>query len=255
MLVVDDSALARRKAAQPLVEAGFDVEEATDGDEALEHLVSLDVDAVLLDYEMPGRDGLEVLATMQEQGLEVPVVVLTGTDDESVARKFLEAGASDFLTKGPLMDARVANAIARVLTLSAPDAPVLDESDPVRVLVVDDSEVSRRVVVETLLSGDAQVDVEEATDGAEGLAAAREGGFDVLLLDHQLPDLSGLELLEALREEGIQTPALALTGDPSPDVARGFMDAGAYDVWSKDAETPLRLQVTVERLARLHRAR
>lgn len=254
VLVVDDSALSRRTVLDPLQAAGFEVVEAEDGEAGLEAFDADEPLAVLLDFQMPGMDGLEVLEALRERADKTPVIAMTAHESDETARAFLEAGASDFLAKGPLLGVRVVNAIERALLLADPSAPSTLDS-PARVLLVEDSAVARQVTEGMLAEGPFPVDVAEAEDGEEGLAMAREGGFDVLLVDHQLPDTDGPEVLEALRDEGIEVPALAVTGTLDPDVAERFLEAGAYDVWSKDGESPLRLQVTVNRLARMNRAR
>lgn len=255
VLVVDDSAVSRRKVQGPLEEAGYEVVEAADGEGALARLDEALPDAVLLDYEMPGLDGLEVLDQMTSRGIDLPVIALTAHDDGEVVESFLEAGAIDFLTKGPLMGVRIVNALERARVLARAGAPgTIPPGDPIRVLVVDDSKVARRVVTQGLRSGSLPLAIDEATDGREGLEAALEGGHDVILVDHDLPERDGPELLEALRAQGVETPALALTGSADPKVAERFLESGAYDVWTKDGESALRLRVTVERLARMHRA-
>lgn len=255
VLVVDDSALARCKARGPLEEAGYDVEEAHDGRQALERLDEGGLTCVLLDYEMPDVDGLEVLERMADAGHEVPVVVLTASDDAEVAQQFLQAGASDFLDKDTLMDLRVVNAVRRATVLARPDALAeVPASDRARVLVVDDSHVVRTLVDRLLAEGPTPVELDEAGDVGTALSQIQDRDYDVLLVDHQLPDGEGPEILEALAEGCLQAKTMALTGNLDPDVARRFLHAGAYDVWTKDHECPLRLQVSVDRLVRLNRS-
>lgn len=251
VLVVDDTALARKTVRTPLEAAGFEVEEAEDGEAALAGFEAGEHLAVLLDYQMPGQDGLDVLEALRETSPDTAVVAMTAHDGDETAQAFLEAGASDFLAKGPLLGVRVVNALERALALAAPAAPGT-LAPPARVLVVDDSAVARKRTTAALHAGRFPVDVSEVDDGRKALQAASEGDFDVLVVDHQLPELDGPEVLEALREADVTVAALAVTGTLDPDVAAQFLEAGAYDVWSKE-ESPLRLQVTVNRLARLHR--
>lgn len=256
VLVVDDSTMSRRKVQTPLEDAGYDVREAATGEDALTRLDEARPDAVLLDYEMPGLDGLAVLTEMTSQGIDVPVIALTAHDEGEVVESFLEAGATDFLTKGPLMGVRVVNALERARILAAPDAPeAIPPEEPAQVLVVDDSTVARKVITQGLRSGSLPLTIDEAADGDEGLEAALDGVYDVVLVDHDLPRRDGPDLLEALRDRGVETPALALTGSADPDVAERFLESGAYDVWTKDGESTLRLLVTVERLALMNRAK
>jgi len=72
-----------------------------------------------------------------------------------------------------------------------------------------------------------------ASDGAEGLALARNYDFDVIILDVMMPKLSGYELAKRLRAEKVRTPILMLTArDSVPDVVRG-LDTGADDYMTK----------------------
>ena len=73
-----------------------------------------------------------------------------------------------------------------------------------KILVVDDSKAMRMIVIRTLRqAGFGHHDVTEAEDGAKGLAALRGGGFDVVLSDWNMPNMSGLDLLTALKAEKI----------------------------------------------------
>lgn len=74
--------------------------------DAVEKLRSLQVDVVLLDLRLPDSVGAESVRTVRERAGGAPIVVLTGSDDEQVARACLDAGAEDFLTKA---DARARN--------------------------------------------------------------------------------------------------------------------------------------------------
>ena len=103
-----------------------------------------------------------------------------------------------------------------------------------RILVVEDD----REVVGVIERGlrKAGHDVTVALDGGEGAALARRQTFDVIVLDWELPGMSGPEVAAALRGEGRDTPILMLTGrDGTDDVVRG-LDAGADDYLTKPFE-------------------
>lgn len=254
ILIVDDSALARQRVKQPLEEAGLATVEADGREQALERLDEAPPEAVLLNITLPDGDGACVMDALEERGIDVPVIVSTARDDEEVSRRFLERGASDFLAKGPLYGLRVVNAVRRGLALADPQAPAdLPEDEPARVLVLDDSPVIRKLVDKILSEADTPVEVFEAEDAERAIAISRKEDLDVMLIDQNLPGQSGASFLEAQRANGDDTPALGLTGTRDPDTAKRFLDAGAYDVWTKEHESPLRLRVSVERLARMNR--
>jgi len=101
ILVVDDEPLNRILLSTGLQEAGYAVETAEDGRQALEMLGSRPYDAVLLDLIMPRMDGYQVLAEMKQAAAlrRVPVIVVSSSDEvESIAR-CIEMGATDYLTK------------------------------------------------------------------------------------------------------------------------------------------------------------
>lgn len=253
VMIVDDSSLARQRAKEALERVGYTVREAENGRDALERVDSQPPDAIVLNVEMPGTTIYEVIDALEDREREIPVIVATARDDEETAREFLERGASDFIAKDPFYGVRIVNAVHRGVTLAREPTVEIPRDDPGRVLVLDDSAVIRRIVARILEDSDVPLTVEEAEDGDKGLELVHEGSFDVLLIDHLLPGMDGAQFLETLREEGDVTPALALTGQRDPDLAERFLEAGAYGIWTKEHEGPLRLQRTVEQLVRLNR--
>jgi DNA-binding NarL/FixJ family response regulator len=100
VLVVDDQTLVRKGICSLLELAGIEVlSEASDGAEALEACREHQPDVVLLDLRMPVYDGLWFLQKHAEQGIEIPTLVLTTFDDDTVVLEALRAGARGYLLK------------------------------------------------------------------------------------------------------------------------------------------------------------
>jgi two-component system chemotaxis response regulator CheY len=99
ILVVDDSAMARRTLRQMLESAGYEVAEAHDGINALERYFLEKPDVVLLDLVMKGMYGLDVLAKLRELDREARVVVVSADIQTSSHDLAHEAGASAFVNK------------------------------------------------------------------------------------------------------------------------------------------------------------
>lgn len=99
ILIVDDSALARRTLRQLLEETGHTVEEAVDGSQALERFYLGQPELVILDMVMSGMYGLEVLAKIREMKPEARVIVVTADIQKSTADQVKEAGAKALLNK------------------------------------------------------------------------------------------------------------------------------------------------------------
>ncbi|PIV81876.1 Fis family transcriptional regulator [bacterium CG17_big_fil_post_rev_8_21_14_2_50_64_8] len=116
VLIIDDVAAMRRQYAYDLQRiGGFTTLEAGGGSEGLGMLAAEPVDCVLLDLEMPGVDGFEVLATMRKKDLKVPVVVYTGTGNYQRCVRAVKLGAYGFLAKDEPMERvvrEIENAVA-----------------------------------------------------------------------------------------------------------------------------------------------
>jgi two-component system cell cycle response regulator len=116
VLVAEDSGLLRRILGDALRERGYDVLEASDGTSALDSARTLLPDVLLLDREMPGLDGLQVLAAVRADPAtaEMPVVFVTGHTDAADLAEGLERGAHDYVRKPvePVeLDARIRTAL------------------------------------------------------------------------------------------------------------------------------------------------
>src|SRR6266699_598000 len=103
ILVVDDDAVSRKILAQLLASAGYECRECEDGTEALELMRAKQPSLLLLDFDMPGLDGAEVLKSRRSDSdpaiAQIPVIMLTGHGSEESEVRCLQAGADDFVTK------------------------------------------------------------------------------------------------------------------------------------------------------------
>ncbi|HVB26300.1 MAG TPA: ATPase, T2SS/T4P/T4SS family, partial [Mycobacteriales bacterium] len=130
-----------------------------------------------------------------------------------------------------------------------PMAPAPSPASLPRVLVVEDDEHAREFIAMAL---DGVVDVQQAGTADEALSAAAEGDFDGLLLDHQLPDLAGVEVLRLLRSDPHTAllPVLMLTGSDRPGLETAARTAGADDFLTKPIEPSLLEERTLALVAR-----
>jgi EAL domain-containing protein (putative c-di-GMP-specific phosphodiesterase class I) len=140
---------------------------------------------------------------------------------------------------------------------SAP-APAADEPAPVvasdaasrgLILIVDDEPSIARAYARTLSA--AGFSVETANDGREAAAAARDRSFDVIVSDITMPEMSGLELLRAIREHDLDVPFVLMTGGPAVDSAVRAVEYGALRYLIKPIEAS-DLEEVVARAVRLH---
>jgi two-component system KDP operon response regulator KdpE len=130
ILVVDDESAIRRALRPPLLELGFQVAEASRGEEALQLLRSAVYDVVLLDVNMPGIGGVETLRRIRTFAPRLPILMLTVRDQEEEKVEALDLGADDYVTK-PFstreLIARIRAAVRRV------KAPIRAEDSPIEI--------------------------------------------------------------------------------------------------------------------------
>jgi DNA-binding response OmpR family regulator len=128
VLVVDDEPMVREVLARYLETDGFDVDTASDGDQALSRFAESTPDLVLLDLMLPLVDGLEVFRRMRASSA-VPVIMLTARGEETDRIVGLDLGADDYVTK-PFSPREVVSRVRAVLRRAgtAPDQPVVIEA-------------------------------------------------------------------------------------------------------------------------------
>src|ERR1039457_730810 len=132
-----------------------------------------------------------------------------------------------------------------------PDKPPLNPDVPSndritgRILVVDD-EVDIRESLEALLDLEGY-SVDLAQNATEGLKKIESGSYDLVLLDLMMPDRSGMEVLQDVRERDTETPIFMITAYGSVEVAVKALKAGANDYFSKPWDNE-KLLVEIDRM-------
>lgn len=109
--IIDDEDAIRRSASFMLKTSGFKVETWSSGADFLKEVRHVAHGCILLDVRMPDMDGLEVQQALNERGITMPVIVLTGHGDISISVRAMKAGAVDFIEK-PFDKAVLMEAIA-----------------------------------------------------------------------------------------------------------------------------------------------
>ena len=188
-------------------------------------LATIQPAAVLLDIRLHGRDSWSLLARLKRDDTtgRIPVIITSQLPD---AQKGLALGADAYGIK-PIDRAWLIETLDRLVRKPA-DTPVA------RVLTIDDEETAR-FIIRGLLGG-APYDVIEADTGAAGLAAIASSGPDVVLLDYQLPDMTGAELLQHVGRGAAGTvPVVVVTSQVLTAEQRAAL--GAVPVLSKSTLT------------------
>ncbi len=155
VMVVDDEDIVRNSLSEWLREADFDVSSAEDGDKALEQFERNRVDAIVLDWKMPGRDGMSVLREVKNCEPRTRVIIITAYGTVENAVEALKSGASDYILK-PFEPADLEKAIRTVLERVAVEGPPAPEASAIAVPTETD-----RLVRETPPKAAAGVEVVE----------------------------------------------------------------------------------------------
>lgn len=242
VLVVDDEHVIATTLATIFTQQGFVAAEAFSGEEAVEKAAAFKPDVILMDVIMPGIDGVEAAARILRAFPQCKVLFLSGNATrEDVLDRAQRLGVPCDMAQKPLAPPELIHLIRDILKPLRPGGALI--------LNVDDSEVHRYLVSELLKR--AGFKVEEATTGQEAVAAATTDIPDVIVLDVNLPDLSGFEVFRFLksRPETAGIPVVFLTGTATDEESRRrALSLGAADYLTFPV-SPETLCALVSRLA------
>lgn len=245
VLIVDDNASMRIMLAALLTDRGHTVVGSlADGSGVMEAVNNLSPDIVCLDYQLPGRDGLDILQEINNARPEIDVLFMTASEDAGIEQKAADAGAAGFLRK-PFGQKQVVDEVQQVVATreqanaanrqdnAAPD-PVSPAPGPAAAspgqpprkrpsAVIADDNGSIRLLLKGLLTELGLNIVGQAGNGEEAVRAAQAHQPTVLFLDVNMPVLSGLDALPRIRAASPQTAVVMVTGSAS----REFVETAA----------------------------
>ena len=224
-LVADDTAVDRR-ILEGILRNHCDIKDITsvsNGREALVWLQTKPFSLVFLDWNMPEKDGIEVLHELRALGMRMPVIMVTSKKEREHVLAAFEAGATDYIVK-PYVPRKVGERIRKV-TERLRIAPRRIESR--RALVADDSAVERKVLAGVLTKTGGFSEVVCVKDGKEAIEAARESDFDIIFLDWTMPAVEGISALRIIRKFREFTPIVMVTGKSDRTKMAEAFEAGA----------------------------
>ncbi len=255
VLVVDDNASARTILSSMCTSLGFAARVVAGGQEALDELLrgleGRPYDLVLLDYHMPGRDGIETsrLIHQHQELARVPTIIMASMDErQSIAEQARAAGIQAYLNK-PVTASTLLEAIQRALhhpsarSRTAPgrreggSPAILRHLRGARILLVEDSRLNQEVALHFLRRAGLEVDV--ATHGAEALERLSQASYDAVLMDCQMPVMDGYEATRRIRAMPAfaRLPIIAMTANALEGDRERSLEAGMNDHLSKPIDS------------------
>jgi CheY-like chemotaxis protein/signal transduction histidine kinase/HAMP domain-containing protein len=232
LLIIEDEPQYARILLDLARDRGFKGIVANKGETGLALARQFRPTAVSLDIFLPDMLGWTVLNNLKLDPAtrHIPVQIVSMEEERQHG---LAHGAFSYLVKAPTT-AGLEAAFDRLKTFTAP-------SRSRRLLVVEDNDIERQSIVELL--GHDDIETTAVGTGGEAMEALTDGGFDCIVLDLRLPDMSGFELLEKIRQEPAFTeiPVVVFTGKDLSTKEEKRLKAMAKSIILKDVQSPERL--------------
>lgn len=229
VLVVDDDRTCCESTVATLEDIGIDGEWVLTGTEAVErcrarHKNNSDYFAVILDWKMPGMDGIETARNIRAcVGEDVTIIILTAFEFSEIEEAARSAGVNAFIAK-PLFRSRL-TATLRQFVFGKKEKNARDcledfanaDYSGKRILLVEDNELNREIAIEIIGMTGVEIDVaENGKIAVDKIADAPENWYDLVFMDIQMPIMNGYEATAAIRSlSGARghVPIIAMTAN------------------------------------------
>jgi DNA-binding NarL/FixJ family response regulator len=258
--------------------------EFEDGTGLIDYVTNHHPDVVCLDFNLPGQDGLELLAQMDVSANHVDVIMITGSDDPQLKGHAADVGARGFIHK-PFEQAQVFDELREIVktreiaaraaatpepevpeapevtlpVATAPEvtaasviAPALLQNVPVvpRSAVIVDDSAAIRLLLKGILQDLGIKVLGVATSGRDGVEVVRKTHPAMVCLDVDMPLMTGIEALPLIRAASPQSKVVMVTGNAGRDVVQAAISCGAKGYFLKPIR-PAKVEEFMRKLLQL----
>jgi DNA-binding NarL/FixJ family response regulator len=276
IVIVDDSKSIRDVLRALCESEGHEiVAEFADGTGMVDFVKQSHPDLVCLDFNLPGADGLELLAHMDAAANRVNVVMITGSDDPELRGHAADFGAMGFIHK-PFEHAQIINELkeidearriaARTAAMpvvetyksAEPEAPVTSAAAvagqivgvvPRSAVIVDDSG-SVRLLLKGILEELGIKVIGVASSGSEGVKVVKATHPAIVCLDVDMPGMTGIEALPEVRSASPQSKVVMITGNAGRAIVEAAVSGGAKGYFLKPIR-PAKVEEFMKKLLQL----
>ena len=230
VLVANDDELSLESCRGMLNDMGMKAEGVSTGAEAVDHIVlhhnqKRDYFACIIDWKMPDMDGVATTRAIRKAvGNDVPIIIISAYDWSDIEQEARAAGANAFISK-PLFRSRLTktfNTLVGDEKAQEPNIPFVDlknmDLTGRRALLVEDNELNAEIA--TVILGTTGLAIEHVADGTETvdrMASCKDGYYDIIFMDIQMPRMNGYDATRAIRSMDRnycrQVPIVAMTAN------------------------------------------
>jgi len=259
ILLAEDNIINQKVAQGILNQLGFKCDVVANGEEAVQALEMIDYDLVLMDCQMPDMNGFEAAAMIRSPDSEVcnhdvPIIAMTANAMKGDREKCLASGMNDYLSK-PVKNSELAEMLDKWLAGVQPrEEPTDDEithyllskqqaavvssavSRNARILLAEDNVINQKVAQGILNQLGFKCDI--VANGEEAVQALETTGYDLLLMDCQMPEMDGFEATVMIRSQDSKVnnhelPIIAMTANAMKGDREKCLAAGMNDYLAK----------------------
>ncbi len=241
ILIVEDSRVINNTLTSRLRKKGFNCYQGYDLTQAREILQNNEITLVILDLHLPDGEGEDLIDEIKEADKETKIVIFTSEKDLLRRDELFRLGILDYLLKGKNANLTVKEILNIIYSMQINPTYTL--------LIVDDSRVIRKMMHKILSS--CGYTILEAKNGAEAIQRVAEAKVDLMLLDMQMPDMSGLDTLKQIKqdEKNFNLPVFMISSTLDIEVMRDAYKAGVLDYFKKPF-SPEELKLKAEQVIR-----
>ena len=262
MLVVDNNEELCESAVSSLKEIGIDADWTMDGASAVQmaeehHRRHDDYEIVLLDWKMPGMDGLQTARELRVHlGKEIPILIISAYDWNDIEEEARQAGIQGFISK-PLFKSNLYLELSKYMVKDVSDKEEEDDSTNfmgMHILLAEDNELNWEIAQDILSELGFELDwAQDGQDCVDQFKASQIGYYDAVLMDIRMPVMNGYDAARAIRmmdRPDADLPIVAMTADAFSEDIQRCMEYGMNAHISKPIDVDRLTQILEQYLGR-----